>query len=310
MSHCLFCAKPSDTDFHPRCAKLMFGDKLAPEISIRFKEIKEIAKQNLLARLSVTGVQSKISLELETETDQNKRLTIVGFQGDFILKPPSEEYPNLPENEHLTMLLAKEFSFEVASSSLIRLASGEFAYLTKRFDRKNGIKLAQEDFCQLTERLTEDKYKGSYESIARWIKNYTTAPGIDLVRYFEMVLFSYLTGNTDMHLKNFSIQTDLEGRVKLAPAYDMLSVKLILPEETEEMALTVNGKKNKLSARDWEEFANSISLPRNVFLKTMDELNRILPKLLKQIETYPFGTSFRKPYLQLVKSRAKKMSAG
>jgi serine/threonine-protein kinase HipA len=308
MIHCLFCGKPSEADFHPRCAKLMFGEKGVPEIAIRLKDIKDIAKKNLMSRLSVTGVQSKISLELETSEDKNQRLTIVGFQGDYILKPPSAEYPNLPENEHLTMLMAKEFSFEVATSSLIRLASGEFCYITKRFDRKEGVKLAQEDFCQLTERLTEDKYKGSYESIARWIKNNTTAPGIDLVRYFELLLYSFVTGNSDMHLKNFSIQTDLEGRIRLAPAYDLLSVQIFLPEDKEEMALTLNGKKNKISARDWEEFASSIALPKNVFQKTVKTFREKIPALIELLESYPFANSFQKQYKQLIKSRVKRVS--
>ncbi len=307
MSHCLFCAKPCETEFHPRCAKLIFGEAKIPEFSIRLKDIKEIAKKNVISRLSVTGVQSKISLELEDAGEKKARLTIVGFQGDYILKPPSDEYPNLPENEHLTMLIAKQFSFEVASSSLIRLASGELCYLTKRFDRRDGIKLAQEDFCQLTERLTEDKYKGSYESIARWIRNNTTAPGIDLVRFFEMVLFSYLTGNSDMHLKNFSIQTDQDGRIRLAPAYDLLSVQMILPEDKEEMALTLNGKKNKISTKDWEEFANSIALPTNVFEKTMEAFKSKIPILINLIESYPFTDSFKKRYVQLLKTRMKKI---
>jgi len=285
----------------------MFGEKQVPEFSFKLKDIKYLAKQNLLARLSVTGVQSKISLELESTSDKHKRLTIVGFQGNYILKPPSEEFPNLPENEHLTMMLARHFAFDVATSSLIRLASGEFCYLTKRFDRMDGIKLAQEDFCQLTERLTEDKYKGSYESIARWIIKHNTAPGIDLVRFLEVLLFSFVTGNSDMHLKNFSIQTDLEGRVRLAPAYDLLSVQLILPDDKEEMALSLNGKKNKLTLRDWEAFANSISLQKNVFDKTLDVFRKRIPGLLEEIESYPFAKSLHKKYIDLIKKRTKRL---
>lgn len=308
MSHCLLCAKPSEIDFHPRCAKLMFSGKGVPEISIRLRDIKDIAKKNLLSRLSITGFQSKISLELEKSEDKNQRLTIVGFQGDYILKPPSSDYPDLPKNEHLTMLMANVFSFEVATSSLMRLASGEFCFLTKRFDRNNGVKFAQEDFCQLTERLTEDKYKGSYESIARWIKNNTSAPGIELVRYFEMLLYSFVTGNSDMHLKNFSIQTDLDGRIRLAPAYDLLSVNIIHPEDKEEMALTLNGKKNKISARDWKEFANIIALPKNVYQNTVKAFLQKIPALLQQIESYPFPNSFQKQYQHLIKNRVKRIA--
>ncbi len=306
IGYCLCCAKKSETDYHPRCAKLLFGDTKIPELSISINDIRAIAKQNVLARLSVTGVQSKISLELADNDPKSSRLTIVGYKGDFILKPPSSDYSHLPENEHLTMLMAKQFSFGVAVSSLIRLKSGELCYLTKRFDRQKGIKLAQEDFCQLTERLTEDKYKGSYESIGRWIKKNTTSPGIDLVRFFEMVLFSFLTGNSDMHLKNFSIQTDLEGRIKLTPAYDLLSIRLFLPEDKEELALTLNGKKNKISALDWEAFANTISISPTVFKKTMQQIQNKIPVLQEIIKSYPFEKSFTKEYAKLLKDRIKR----
>ncbi|TGL58659.1 type II toxin-antitoxin system HipA family toxin [Leptospira ognonensis] len=307
MSHCLFCTKPSVAEFHPICANLIFGEEEVPEFSIRLEDFKEIAEKNLSSRISLTGMQSKISLALEDIGENKAKPARVHIQTDYILRAPSDEYPNLPENEHLTMLMAKQFSFEVATSSLIRLASGELCHLTKRSDRKDGIKLAQEDFCQLTERLTEDKYKGSYESIARWIRSNTTAPGIDLVRFFELVLFSYLTGNSDMHLKNFSIQTDLDGRIRLAPAYDLLSVHMILPEDKEEMALTLNGKKNKISTKDWEEFANSITLPTNVFEKTMEAFKSKIPILINLIESYPFTDSFQKRYVQLLKTRMKKI---
>ncbi|WP_246834277.1 HipA domain-containing protein [Leptospira bourretii] len=257
--------------------------------------------------MTVAGVQSKISLEIDTTNPKASRLTIVGFKGEFILKPPSDDYTNLPENEHLTMLLAKEFSFPVAIASLIRLKSGELAYITKRFDRESNIKLAQEDFCQLTERLTEDKYKGSYESIGRWIKQNTTSPGIDLVRYFEMVVFSFLTGNSDMHLKNFSIRTDLEGRVKLAPTYDMLAVKLFYKEDNEELALTLNGKKNKINLVDIRAFGSTIRLSEEVMERTLKQMQIKIPLLLEKIKQYPFWQTNTKEYSKLVRERAKRL---
>ncbi|TGL00804.1 type II toxin-antitoxin system HipA family toxin [Leptospira bouyouniensis] len=307
MKFCLLCAKQSEDDYHSHCSKLLFGKNQIPEIDIDIKSIRELAKQNIEARMTVTGAQSKISLDLDTSNPKSTRLTILGMKGDFILKPPSEEYTNLPENEHLTMLLAKEFSFPVAISSLIRLKSGELAYITKRFDREKNIKIAQEDFCQLTERLTEDKYKGSYESIGRWIKQNTTSPGIDLVRFFEMIVFSFLTGNSDMHLKNFSIQTDLEGRIKLAPAYDLLAVKLFFPEDNEDLALTLNGKKNKINLADIKTFGKSIYLSELVVDRTLLQIQSKLPLLVEKVKLYPFWKFGTKKYVELIQKRAKKL---
>lgn len=307
MKFCLLCAKLSEDDYHPHCSKLLFGKNQNPEIDIDIKSIRELAKQNIESRMTVTGAQSKISLDLDNSNPKSTRLTIVGIKGDFILKPPSEEYANLPENEHLTMLIAKEFSFPVAVSSLIRLKSGELAYITKRFDREKNTKIAQEDFCQLTERLTEDKYKGSYESIGRWIKQNTTSPGIDLVRFFEMVVFSFLTGNSDMHLKNFSIQTDLEGRIKLAPAYDLLAVKIFFKEDNEDLALTLNEKKNKINLADIRKFGESIHLSKVVIDRTLLQIQSKIPMLLNKVTGYPFGESAKKKYVKLVQERAKNL---
>ncbi|TGK87579.1 type II toxin-antitoxin system HipA family toxin [Leptospira noumeaensis] len=307
MKFCLLCAKASEADYHPHCSKLLFGKNQIPEIDIDIKSIREMAKQNIESRMTVTGAQSKISLELDDTNPKSTRLTILTSNGHFILKPPSEEYANLPENEHLTMLLAKEFSFQVATASLIRLKSGELAYITKRFDRIGNTKIAQEDFCQLTERLTEDKYKGSYESIGRWIKQHTSSPGIDLVRYFEMIVFSLLTGNSDMHLKNFSIQTDLDGRIKLAPAYDLLAVKLFFKEDNEELALTLNGKKNKISIDDIIAFGKSIQLTESVIGKTLNQIQTRIPFLLKKVTEYPFWNSDTKKYVKLIQERGKRL---
>ncbi|EMY60658.1 HipA domain-containing protein [Leptospira terpstrae] len=307
MKFCLLCAKESERDFHPQCSKLLFGKNQIPEFDIDLKSIFDLAKINIESRISVAGVQSKVSLDLDDSQNNHSRLTIVGIKGDFILKPPSDDFAHLPENEHLTMLLAKEFSFSVAISSLIRLKSGELAYITKRFDREKNTKVAQEDFCQLTERLTEDKYKGSYESIGRWIKKNTTSPGIDVVRFFEMIVFSFLTGNSDMHLKNFSIQTDLEGRIKLAPAYDLLAVKLFFKEDNEELALTLNGKKNKIELEDFRAFGRTIGLSDAVIDRTLKNIEMKVPLLVDTIKEYPFWQSGTEDYVKLVEERAKRL---
>jgi serine/threonine-protein kinase HipA len=285
----------------------MFGRSVAPSLSINLEEIKDIAKKNILSRISIPGVQPKISLDLESIDNTASRLTIVGFMGDFILKPPSDKYPNLPENEHLSMLLAEEFAINVAQSSLIKLKSGELSFLSKRFDRQGKFKLAQEDFCQLSERLTEDKYKGSYEGIGRLILKFTDSPGVDIARFFQLIVFCYLIGNTDMHLKNFSLLTDEDGRVKLSPAYDLLSIKLFLPEDDEELALTLNGKKNKIQLKDFEEFGKTLKIPSPAISKILERIESMEKKLISRLESYPFSQIILPKYDEIIQKNYRKM---
>lgn len=210
---CLYCYLPlskEETDFHEKCCKKFFGTSTPPIFDYTNEEMQQLAEQIVSRSIAVTGVQPKLSLTLEkTANDPKKnRLTIVGLWGNFILKPPTSEFPNLSENEDLTMHLAKLFKIKTADHSLIRLKSGELAYITKRFDRINGDKLAMEDMCQLTETLTEDKYRSSIERVGKKIKQFSSVPGLDTINFFELVLFSFITGNADMHLKNFSLLTN------------------------------------------------------------------------------------------------------
>lgn len=175
----------------------------------------------------------------------------MGVWGGFILKPPSEHYPNLPELEDLTMQLAKLAGLATVPHTLIPLASGELSYLTRRIDRKDKQKFHTEDMCQLTERMTEAKYRGSYEQIAKVITKYSERPLLDLTRFYEVVLYCFLTGNNDMHLKNFSMIKADDDKYQLSPAYDLVAAELVVEDDDEEMALTLNGKKKRLKRKDF-----------------------------------------------------------
>ena len=144
------------------------------------------------------------------------------------MKPPTKQYRSLPELEDLTMHLAEISGIEVVPHSLIRLSSGKLSYITRRIDRRNEIKIHMEDMCQLTEKLTEQKYIGSYEQIAKAIAEYSANPGLDITNFFEQVLFSFLTGNSDMHLKIFSLIDSPEMGYVLSPAYDMIASSLVV----------------------------------------------------------------------------------
>lgn len=244
MCKCLYCYKELDEgqkDFHPGCARKFFGTADAPLLEYRREDLDALAAQVIQAQTSLTGVQPKLSLNLHKHEGGN-RLTIVGLWGDFIFKPQTEAYPELPENEDLTMHMAEAARIRVVPHSLIRLADGSLGYITRRIDRtKKGEKIDMEDFCQLTLHPTEYKYKSSYEQIAKTIANFSSMPKLDLVNYMQVQLFSFVTGNNDMHLKNFSLYRP-KRLYQLTPAYDLLNVAIANPKDKEELALPLNGK--------------------------------------------------------------------
>lgn len=165
------------------------------------------------AQTTLTGVQAKLSLDVNPGgKNEPSRFTIVGLWGKYILKPQTDRYRCLPEIEDLTMHLAEAAKIAVVPHGLIRFADGELCYITRRIDRlDDGTKVPMEDMCQLSERLTEYKYKGSYEQVAKLIKKYSSFSQLDLVNYWEVVIFSWITGNADMHLKNFALQQPQVG---------------------------------------------------------------------------------------------------
>ena len=224
-----------------------------PELPYTREDLSDLAKQVIRSQTTLTGVQAKLSLDISKgKAGGTDRFTIVGLWGRYILKPQADRFANLPEVEDLTMHLAELAKIKVVPHSLVRFADGELCYITRRIDRtEKGEKLAMEDMCQLTERLTEHKYKGSYEQIAKAIQRFSSVPKLDMVCYWEQVVFSWITGNADMHLKNFSLYSKVKGNYTLTPAYDMLSTALVMPEDTEELALTLNGKKRKLKKADF-----------------------------------------------------------
>ena len=251
MSKCLYCyheLEEGQVDFHPSCARKFFGSDTAPVLPYTRDNMSELARQVIRTRASVTGVQAKMSLDVNRGgKNEPSKFTIVGLWGKYIFKPQSGKYSCLPELEDLTMKMAEAARIRTARHTLIRLADGELGYLTLRMDRgQRGEKISMLDLCQLTNRLTEHKYYGTYQQLAETVKKYSSVPMLDVQRFWEVVLFSWITGNTDMHCKNFSLIDTGNGEYTLAPAYDLLAVLLADPEDTEEMAMsfTVGGAKS------------------------------------------------------------------
>lgn len=268
---CLFCRKlikdSSDKEiancWHNKCIKLFFGTDTMPVLDITENQLLEIASAAVNKGLTVPGVQKKLSLHLSENVDA--RLTIVDYPTGYILKPQTEEYGSLPEFEDLAMHLAETAGIKTVPHALIKI-DGEYAYITKRIDRDirndSAVLYAMEDFCQISNRLTQDKYKGSYESCGKIIKKYSAYPGLDLSELFLRVAFSFIIGNSDMHLKNFSLrETEPAGRVfRLSSAYDIIPVNIILPEDDEQLALTLNGKKRNILRGDFIKFAENCAI--------------------------------------------------
>lgn len=279
MTNCLFCYQPVEKgEYHNACSKKFFGTTQVPVLELDQEQLSKLAQITVNERLALTGVQPKIPLSLNGEKG-NKRLTLVGLWGDYILKPQSADFAFMPEVEDLTMHLAKLFKIETAEHALIRTSTGEIAYITKRFDRLNGKKIHVEDLCQLSELLTEQKYKSSYERVGKIIRQYATNSGLDVIKYFRLVLFSFLTGNNDMHLKNFSLM-HMDKGILFSPAYDLLNVNLIYPEDQEDLALTLGGRKRKVKRADFDHLATSLGIAEIVrdniykdFIKQTDKLN-------------------------------------
>ncbi len=307
MERCLYCYQPleqHETDFHSRCSKKIFGTATPPLLPYSKADIESLALEVVRSQVTITGVQPKLSVDLKKEKGGEKRFTIVGLWGGYILKPQTEQYANLPENEDLTMHLARLAKINTVPHSLIRFKDGSLAYITKRIDRdKKGNKIPMEDMCQLTEKLTEQKYKGSHEQIARKIVEFSANPVLDLINYVEILLFCYLTGNADMHLKNFSLYKKIKEST-LTPAYDLLSTKLVIPEDTEELALTLNGKKRKLKKSDFDNLLKTMKIEDKVIENIYDKFRKVLPSWYNFIDISFLPEQMKTDYKSLIKDRS------
>lgn len=291
---CLCCGKlisyNADIDeinsmWHTSCVRKFFGTKKFPDIDIREEILEKLAIESTNKGYTVPGVQKKLSLHLTEEKDP--RLTLVNYPTGYILKPQTQEYRALPEAEYLVMQMAKATKIKTVPFALLKTkaSEGEFAYITKRVDRQKANKtvsmLAMEDFCQLENRLTVDKYKGSYERCAKIVDTYSAFPGLDKSDLFLRVVFSYAVGNSDMHLKNFSlIETQsASGTYRLSDAYDMLPVNVIIPADTDELALTLNGKKRNIRRSDFITFAENVDISR-------EAAEKIIYRIVSLADTY------------------------
>ncbi len=313
MTKCLYCYKDLDAndtgDYHPTCIKAFYGTKAAPALPYRLDEMEKLAMEAVALSITVPGVQPKLSLgwiKSHLEDGLNGRLTIMdALEGLYILKPQNTQYEQMPENEHLSMKLAALFKIEVVPSNMIRLASGELCYITKRIDRKkDNAKIHMIDFLQIME--LEDKYLGTMENLGKTVGELSVNTLMDKLRFFELTLFNFIIGNNDMHLKNFSMWLSDIGWV-LSPAYDLLNVKIILTKDTDETALLLGGKKKNFDKGYFDRFGEVLKLNEKQINSVYKKLNIWLPKAIQLIDSSFLNDNNKIQYQHLITERVKQL---
>ncbi|MDT0685891.1 HipA domain-containing protein [Autumnicola psychrophila] len=309
---CLYCyqeLKSSDPkDFHKRCSLAFFGTEEPPHLNYSVEQMAELAKNVVERRITVPGVQPKLSLSLVKNSlaEKKGRLTVVGaLGGNYILKPPSENFPEMPQNEHVTMRIAEAFGIRTVSSSLIRLQSGDLSYITRRVDRtESNEKIHMLDMFQILEAF--DKYKGSMERVGKAIGAYSNNTLLDKLYFLELAVFSFLTGNNDMHLKNFSLIKRKELWV-LSPAYDLLNVSIVNPDDDEELALTLEGKKKKLKKEHFERLGENLELNRKQINGVFKRFFRNKKLASSWIRSSFLSEEYQEKYIGLLEERYSKL---
>ena len=277
--------------------KEMFNSSQLPIIDFNLEDISQQA-QKLAGKLSISGVQPKLSVKLDTK---NNMLIPVAKEGEYILKPQTSTFPNIPENEQCCMDIAAELKIDIPLHCLIPLKDMSLAYVVKRYDRKKGVKIHQEDFGQILG--LSDKYKGSVEQVGRTLKEISSAPGYDTQLLFERVVLNFIIGNGDAHLKNYSISYKDKETIRLSPAYDIVCSKLVIPNE-EDSAITINGKKNQLQGEDFDKVAEYLNIPIKVRYEKFEKKFDIMRKI---IETSSIDKGKQRQFLEVIKERMSRL---
>ncbi len=312
---CLYCYKALDNstkgDFHEHCSLEFFGIKKAPILSYSLSQMAELAKNVVERSVAVPGVQPKLSLSLVKEALDNGnagRLTVVGaLGGNYIFKPPTADYPEMPQNEHLTMRIAQAFGIRTVPSSLIRLESGELSYITRRIDRTtSGEKIHMIDMFQILEAF--DKYKSSMERVGKSLGEHSSNTLLDKLYFLELSIFSFLTGNNDMHLKNFSMINTGGAEWSLSPAYDLLNVAIVNPKDTEDLALTLEGKKKKLRRENFVRLGKALELNEKQVEGVFKRFIKNQSIAIEWIDNSFLSDEYKEKYKVLLRERYSRLS--
>ena len=298
---CSICLEPVEPELghHRRCLRKLFRTKRMPTIEVQVAKLHALGLA-MAGRTTLSGVQRKISVGFSSDR-MTLQLAVQG--GAYILKPASESFPLLPENELLTMRIAEAAGVEVPPCGLAPLKDGTWGYVIERFDRgPQGAKRRQEDFCQLALKAPKEKYDGSAELCVRVIRRFATEPRIELLRWYRLFVVGWWTGNGDMHLKNFSLLADDDGRFKLSPAYDLVCTRLYLPSDP--LALPVGGKRENLTPRSWIELAAYCGIPSKAARRVLVEILAAQPRAELFVSRTGLSDEMQDLYKSLLRERA------
>jgi serine/threonine-protein kinase HipA len=265
-------------------------------------EEQRIEAFNRAAKMSIQGVQPKLSALLSIK---DEKFILVDKGGKYILKPQHQIYIQLPENEDLTMKLANEIGLEIPIHGLLWSKDNTLTYFIKRFDRKGqNDKVPVEDFAQLAGLSRDTKYDYSMEKIVKLIDDFCTFPAIEKVKLFKLVIFNYLVGNEDSHLKNFSIITD-DNQIRLSPCYDLVNSSIVLKEQDEEIALPLNGKKKHLTRNILVNYfgIERCELTEKSIEKVLETISLAIPKWKTLIDISFLSKEMKGKYLDLLDRR-------
>jgi serine/threonine-protein kinase HipA len=288
----------AEGDYHPRCLRKLFGSATVPHLDIETSKLHTAALA-MVGHTSLSGIQKKISVNLSAD---RATLQVAAERGRYILKPQTGTYPALPENEHVTTCLARLVDIEVGQFGMVSLKDGSLAYIVRRFDRlPDGRKLRQEDFCQLAEKSPKEKYDGSAELCVKLLRKYASEPLIEILRLYRLLVFGWWSGNGDMHLKNFSVLADEQGRIRLTPAYDLLCTRLVIAKDP--LSLPVHGKKDKIDRKDWLAFASYCRLSEKAAQRVLEKPASIETEARRLIGRSFLPEDQRKAYKELVARR-------
>jgi len=293
-----------DDDYHPRCLRALFGTTKTLTLDIETSKLHTAALA-MVGHTSLSGIQKKISVNLSAD---RATLQVAAVGGRYVLKPQTGTYPALPENEHVATQLARLVGIEVAPNGLVSLKDGSLAYIVRRFDRlPDGHKLRQEDFCQLAELPPRHKYESSAENCVKLIRKYADEPPVEILKLYRLLLFTWWSGNGDMHLKNFSLLTGEDGITRLTPAYDLVCTRLIIPDD--QLALPLQGKKDNLRRGVWRRFAEYCGLPEKVALRVLNTQAAALDEATKLIDRSFLPDDQKQDFKRLIADRTNSISA-
>ncbi len=305
MNKCLCCNKELIDDssiWHQSCIKNFFGTNTIPTVDLSKYKIAFPSQSDNSS--VVTGVLKKFPLHLEKNSN-NHRLTLNNLPNGYILKTNTKEYPGMCENEYLTMHLAKICGIETIPFGLIKLENNNLAYITKRIDRAKNHKIAMEDFCQLGNVLTEQKYKSSYEQVGKILSQYSQNIGLDYYKLYNIILFSFITGNSDMHLKNFSIYKN-KGKYVLTPAYDLINT-LIMTNDSDELALSIGGIKRKLKKENFINLAKRYNLLDVQIDRIFNNFNSKHQLIINTINESLLTNDLKDKYVDIINNRYQRL---